>query len=104
MNRSLATVVIVMLLPAISGCGIGGGDEGAKLADELKSPLSHAYGPIDSINCERNDHVKVLGGKAAYDCRVRLTNRRVQSLCAGFAKGVPLFDHTTCDESNFPRG
>src|SRR5438552_14459697 len=94
MTRLFITLLSSVMLLALSGCA--GGNEGGKLGNQLTGPLSHAYGPVDSISCEKSDGVKVPGGNAAYDCTAKLANGSTQPLCAGFANGVPVFDHVRC--------
>jgi hypothetical protein len=91
-----------LLLMALTACGAHN-DEAAKLAKELRAPLTHAYGPIDSFSCKQNEQVALPDGSSAYDCTAKLSSGRVQPFCAGFANGVPAFEHTTCAESRFPR-
>jgi hypothetical protein len=96
MSQVRATVAALTFALVVAGCG-SGGDDSAKLADQLKEPLSRSYGPVDSMRCEKNDEVKLLGGRTAYDCTLELASGRVERLCGGFANGVPLVAaHVPC--------
>jgi hypothetical protein len=88
------------MLLAVTGCVRGG--DGGKLEDDLKGPMSRIYGPIDSVSCSKNENREAPGGGAAYDCTLNLQSGAMQVVCAGQAKGVPLFERTRCDESGFP--
>ncbi len=92
----------VVLAAVLAGCAVGQ-DEPTNLADALRQPLTHAYGPIESLTCQKNDEVTLPTGSTAYDCTAQLRSGSRQPLCAGFATGVPAFEHTTCAESGFPR-
>ena len=102
MTRVLTIAVAAALTVVVGGCG-SDRDEAAKLSAELKEPLSRAYGPVDSMRCEKNDDVKLLGRRTAYDC-IDLASGRVERLCAGFAKGAPLVAaHVPCTASRYAR-
>jgi hypothetical protein len=102
MSSSRRWLPAAAVLVVLAGCGSDSGDA-TKLARGLRTPLEHAYGRIDSITCKKNDQVTLPGGSTAYDCTATLASGRRQPLCAGFVKGVPAFEHTTCARTSFPR-
>ena len=85
---------------ALAACSRGG--DAGTLEDGLKQPLSRVYGPIESVRCEESDTVTIPGGGTAYDCTLNLERGGTQVVCAGRAKGVPLFERTPCNQSRFP--